>query len=106
MTKQEEIREGVEKLICGECVSYSEYPNMGELPDVTAMQDRCREVAICAYCSDLVDAMWKYLHSQGAELKVECPDCEWSQFKDGESVGMTPCLRCGSTGYITEPLKR
>ena len=36
--------------------------------------------------------------------RVKCPDCEWSQFQDGEAVGMTPCLSCSSTGYIFEPL--
>ncbi|KKN71472.1 hypothetical protein LCGC14_0420510 [marine sediment metagenome] len=36
-------------------------------------------------------------------IKVKCPDCEWSQFSD-EMVGMTPCYRCNSTGYIIEPL--
>lgn len=43
-------------------------------------------------------------HSQGGQLRVKCPDCEWSQFQDGEAVGMTPCYHCNSTGYIFEPL--
>ncbi len=43
------------------------------------------------------------LDSQGVVRKVKCPDCSWSQFKD-EAVGMTPCHRCNSTGYIIEPL--
>ena len=45
----------------------------------------------------------EYLCSQGAMLKVKCPDCVWWQF-EGEVVGMTPCYRCNSTGYIFEPL--
>jgi len=36
--------------------------------------------------------------------QVKCPDCEWSQFKGEEGVGMTPCDRCNSTGYIYEPV--
>ncbi len=39
------------------------------------------------------------LHSQGVVIKVKCPDCKWSQFQD-ETVGMTPCYRCNSPGYI------
>ncbi len=35
--------------------------------------------------------------------KVKCPDCCWSEFTGYEgTVGMTPCDRCGSTGYIYE----
>ena len=45
-----------------------------------------------------------WLKSQGVVQKVECPDCTWSQFQDGESVGMTPCLSCNSTGYITKEI--
>lgn len=37
-------------------------------------------------------------------LKVKCPDCVWSQFEYLDAVGMTPCPRCNSTGYIVEPL--
>jgi len=37
--------------------------------------------------------------------RVKCPHCEWSQFESGESVGMTPCYNCNSTGYIYMPLK-
>jgi len=38
--------------------------------------------------------------------RVKCPDCAWWQFKDGESVGMTPCPTCNSTGYILKPLAK
>lgn len=44
-----------------------------------------------------------YLHSQGAVIRVKCPDCSWYKFED-EVVGMTPCHSCDSTGYIVEPL--
>lgn len=36
--------------------------------------------------------------------QVKCPDCCWWKFKDGEAVGMTPCPKCNSTGYIYEPV--
>jgi len=50
-----------------------------------------------------VDRILSLLHSQGVVIKVECPDCTWSQFWD-EVVGMTPCHSCNSMGYIVEPL--
>lgn len=37
-------------------------------------------------------------------IKAKCPDCAWSQFKEWEAVGMTPCWSCNSTGYFFEPL--
>ena len=37
--------------------------------------------------------------------QVKCPECEWSQFNSGEAVGMTPCLRCNSTGYLYERIE-
>ena len=33
--------------------------------------------------------------------RIRCPHCVWWQF-EGESVGMTPCYECNSTGYIYE----
>ena len=56
---------------------------------------------------DAAEDLMAYLHSQGAVIKVKCPDCDWSQFSSlgkDEAVGMTPCYRCNSTGYIFEPL--
>ena len=49
--------------------------------------------------------LFRYLHSQGVEVRVKCPDCAWSQFGE-EAVGLTPCYcySCNSTGYIVEPL--
>jgi len=79
MSKQEEIREGIQDLIF-EAQSWEDYTN-----------------------EEMVDKILKYLHSQGVVIKVECPDCAWSRFGE-ESVGMTPCSRCDSTGYVIEPL--
>ena len=53
---------------------------------------------------ELAKSILKYQNSQGVVIKVKCPDCEWSQFVDEESVGMTPCYSCDSTGYLVEPL--
>jgi len=33
-------------------------------------------------------------------VRVKCPHCSWSEFKGEQSVGMTPCHNCNSTGYI------
>jgi len=33
-------------------------------------------------------------------IKVKCPNCSWSEFSNEESVAMTPCYNCNSTGYI------
>ncbi len=38
-------------------------------------------------------------------IKRKCPDCQWSEFKDGEVVGMTPCHTCNSTGYTYGEIK-
>ena len=35
----------------------------------------------------------------------KCPHCSWSEFSGEESVGMTPCRTCNSTGYIYEEIK-
>ena len=54
---------------------------------------------------DATDALIQKLHSQGVVRRVKCPHCVWSQFKGGESVGMTPCFNCNSSGYVAvEPL--
>ena len=45
------------------------------------------------------------LFNNNLYLKVKCPHCEWSQFEGGETVGMTPCYNCDSTGYIYMPLE-
>lgn len=80
MTKQEEIREEI--------------------------KDRLRDIA---HQGEWIDAdlrtenLLQYLYSQGAVIKVKCPDCEWGQFGE-EVVGMTPCNSCNSMGYIIESL--
>jgi len=61
-----------------------------------------RDISVKQF-NEKINETLSHLRSQGVMLKVKCPDCEWSQFK-GESVGMTPCFRCNSTGYIFEPL--
>jgi len=78
MTKQEEIREGVANRFRQAGLSTTDAENFAK-----------------ATLGDLV--------AQGVVRKVECPDCNWSQFRD-EVVGMTPCHSCSSTGYIFEPL--
>ncbi len=45
----------------------------------------------------------RYLHSHDVMIKVKCPDCAWGQFFE-ETVSMTPCYTCNSTGYRIEPL--
>ena len=82
-TKQEEIREGMRSLIS---IWHNEDTRVGG-QNVTKLGER----------------LINYLHSKDVVRKVKCPDCEWSQFGD-ESVGMTPCHSCNSTGYIIEPL--
>ena len=83
MTKQEEIREILDTLCCvANAKDLTKSPTGFDEEVETAMQE---------------------LDSQGVVIKVECPDCEWSQVGD-ESVGMTPCHSCNSTGYIVEPL--
>lgn len=47
----------------------------------------------------------QWLEEQGANHKVKCPHCSWSQFYAGEMVGMSPCNECLSTGYTFEPLR-
>jgi len=87
MTKQEEIREGVYKILkrhVKASIIQGEY------------LDGCTQLAS--------DEIVQYLHSQGVVIKLKCPDCVWSQFADGGAIGMTPCYCCNSTGYTTEPL--
>jgi len=78
MTKQEEILQGIEETLTRR---------------------------LFAGIPDQAEAVVGYLHSQDVVRRVKCPDCEWSQFGE-ESVGMTPCHSCNSTGYIYEPLVR
>ena len=90
MTKWEEIREGIDRDI--EFVLMTTYYAGKTGESISETIDKCK--------SHLKEA----LHSQGCVIKVICPDCTWSQFQDGESVGMTPCFTCNSTGYKVESL--
>ena len=76
MTKQEEIREGIEHVI------------MVNRPYLASL---------------IAERIIEYLNDNKVVIKVKCPDCVWSQFRD-ETVGMTPCYRCNSTGCIIESL--
>ncbi len=51
------------------------------------------------------DEVIQWLEEKGASGKVECPDCVWNRVQGGGSIGMTPCYRCDSTGFINEPLR-
>lgn len=80
MAKQEIIREELE-------VKINRFDTFGE------------EYSYRGFAEEILS----YLDSQWVVLKVKCSDCVWGQFGD-ETVGMTPCYRCNSTGYIMEPL--
>jgi len=102
MTTKEEIREEIAELEHLQWASWARVRNPEHplihvpYPDLTEEQkDQDRKYA---------DRVLWYLHSQGVVIKIKCPDCEWSQFGDGESVGMTPCFSCNSTGYVFKPL--
>lgn len=86
MTKQEEVREGIERILDELLFSPGESKD-GYTYNLTGC----------------ITNLLNYLHSQGVVKRVKCPDCTWSQVGN-EAVGMTPCYRCNSSGYITEPL--
>ena len=85
MNKQEEIREGIKT-------------------ELHTMHFKGDELALDY--EELITRIINRLQSQGVVIKVKCPDCEWSQFVNEESAGMTPCHSCNSTGYLVEPLIR
>ena len=109
--KQEEIREGMAELEHKQWAYWTQYM----LDNLTEQNiERWKRQAKILY-QDLSDGektsdrKWadkslSCLHSQGVVIKVKCPDCNWSQFVGEESVGMTPCHTCNSTGYLIEPL--
>ena len=68
MTKQEEIREGIEKVICSCCDDVEDW-EAGQT--LTEAQEHCHKRAICAYCTGLRDALLEYENSQGMVLQVE-----------------------------------
>lgn len=87
MATREEIREGIPKLI-GD-MYYEKYG---------------KEMVHTEQDDEFVERLLTYLDLKGAELKVKCPECEWSEFGGEDTAGMTPCLSCNSTGYIYKPL--
>ena len=82
---REEIIEGIEQTICGHCDNPSFYGKTITLKDC---QDVCRERAICAYCTDLTNALLKCEDKLGAVIKGQMLTFE------GETVG-----------YKVEPLE-
>lgn len=97
MTIQEDIREGIAERLWDFKRSVRNLSNheWSNLSDGGAEKRLSQAMA---------DEIMGYEDSQGVVIKVKCPDCTWSQFKDGEMVGMTPCYSCNSTGYLVEPL--
>ena len=65
MTKQEEIREGIEKVICSCCDDVEDW-EAGQT--LTEAQEHCHKMAICAYCTGLRDALLEYEDSQGVVM--------------------------------------
>jgi len=92
MTKQEEIREWWARSLY----------RRASLPEVNIKWEELTSFAKECWFH-LADDDLSYLRDNGVVIKVKCPDCVWGQFKE-ESVGMTPCFHCNSTGYIIEPL--
>ena len=68
MTKQQEIREGIEKVICSCCDDIGDWKEGQTLAEA---QEYCRKKAICAYCTDLREAIQKYEHSEGVVIRVK-----------------------------------
>lgn len=90
MATREQIREGMYQIIMSASEDVSVYEGEIEIYE-ECVRNRTKEAL-------------KYLHSQGVMIKIKCPDCCWSQFKE-EHVGMTPCHSCNSTGYIVKSLE-
>ena len=111
MTKQEEIREEIAELEHKQWVAWSKSLAKAEHLDYDRLE---RWMKLWIPYAELTeeqkdqDRIWadkslNRLHLKGVVIRAKCPDCVWSQFGD-ESVGMTPCGTCDSTGYIIEPL--
>jgi len=62
-----------------------------------------RDISVKQF-NDKIDATLTALNDKEVVIKTKCPDCVWSEFVNEESVGMTPCYSCNSTGYLVEPL--
>ncbi len=87
--KREEIREVIDHYADDGCL----YPNK-----------TCEffKGSWCVSGDEAYKCLMKRLDGIGVVIKVKCPDCAWGQVQ--ETVGMTPCYSCNSTGYITEPI--
>lgn len=97
MTKQEEIRKGIEQLIID---SYKELQDLNNLDPISHNINKAIRVVLFEQSNK---GMVK-LHSQGLMIKVKCPNCVWAEFEGEMSIGMASCPRCDCTGYIYEPL--
>ena len=89
MSTREEIEKGVTKLFKPYIVKRD--------------RGQCQILLPLIELDNFVDTLFLYEDSLGVVIRAKCPDCEWMQFSN-EYVGMTPCPRCNSTGYIYEPL--
>ena len=129
MNEQQEIREGMKEILRQDLIDCNithenapPYKDCGEECGVSLEDQIAASNPVCSpvrsggikhrkcmdcwneYISDLIFRLIRKQGSQGVVLKVKCPDCTFSQFKD-EVVGMTPCHSCNSTGYVYEPLE-
>lgn len=95
MTEQEEIRDGIKEWV----LEIRQYLCNTEFAPEPFREPVDPNVLTVEFPKKLV----RFLDDSGVVIKVECPDCTWAKFGD-EMVGMTPCYRCNSTGWITEPL--
>ena len=69
MTTQEEIRDGIENIICDCCDDVAIFLEAGQT--LIEAREYCRKEGVCAYCTDLREAIQRYEHSQGVVMKVE-----------------------------------
>lgn len=93
MTKQEEIREDVART----------FYEASDVSKTIAWLDLPKETKDSFfYKGD--NLLYRLQDLYGVVIKVKCPYCKWTEFKEDDYVGMTPCDTCNSTGYIFEPL--
>jgi len=93
-----ELVEWTARKIIVDCGYDSEYPCPYAVPDdVCPHEDK-------DVCRWQLDQAKQILSHPDLLCRVKCPHCGWSQFQDGESVGMTPCYNCNNTGYVLTPL--
>ncbi|KKN50778.1 hypothetical protein LCGC14_0629480 [marine sediment metagenome] len=68
-SRQEEIRAGIEEVICDCCDDVVVFLEAGQT--LIEAQEYCRKEGVCAYATDLREAIQKYETSKGVVLKVE-----------------------------------